>query len=230
MYFLSFPAEIRFEIYAELLVQDVPIKFEWRRVSISEFGLIREYVRGRKTLEPAILRTNRQVNREAVTFLYSNNRFVFPSIDALDEYSWTEFPHVSRFLRQIGANGGLLRHICLKLPYGDEFSYWAESILHKGQGQDFQLIRQTCTDLRTIKISADELNKSYFDCDLDRAEKMLRALDDGGFGTMHSLERIVVVIGTCHLSEDALAYCERLKQRMPSCKWSVELKQARYRW
>ena len=239
MYFLNFPAEIRFEVYAELLVQVIPIQFNRGCVPFGAIQLLRmRYFNGKKiqTLEPAILRTNRQVNREAVTFLYSNNRFVFPSISSFDDTipsissfdDIDEVPFIAPFLRQIGANGGLLRHICIEFPSRDEFPYSEEWILHNGYGQNLQLIRQSCTDLRTIEIWTSVLNKFNFEHRiLDRAEKMLRTLDDGGPGDMHSLERIIVVNEMYHLNGGALFYCERLKLRMPGCKWSFELRQAR---
>ncbi|KAM5348919.1 hypothetical protein ACJ41O_008742 [Fusarium nematophilum] len=52
---------------------------------------------------------------------------------------------------------------------------------------------------------------------------MLRALDDGGFKAMPSLEKIVVVYGEYDIDEEVMALCECLMQRMPSCKWSIEL-------
>ena len=85
MYFLSLPAEIRFEIYDQLLVQDLPIEWDWSRRSTSNL-LPRIFNENKtQTPHPAILRTNRQINREAVTFLYSKNRFVFASIPAFDD-------------------------------------------------------------------------------------------------------------------------------------------------
>lgn len=75
MFLLNFPIEIRLGIYSELLVQDSHVEFG------ADFGPCDPYLIRfeRRGLNPAILRVNSTVNREAISFLYSVNHFRFPN-------------------------------------------------------------------------------------------------------------------------------------------------------
>lgn len=71
--FLDLPSEIRFRIYQECLISHDPILlFEW----IKSHALCRNY-----ELSPALLRTNKTIEEEASTVLYSQNVFCLVSCD-----------------------------------------------------------------------------------------------------------------------------------------------------
>lgn len=223
MCFLSFPTEIRLGIYPELLVQDSLIEFG------AAYGrenppLIRL---GRRDLYPAILGVNKTVNKEATPLLYSNNHFRFAdastSSDLTSDSKWYNYsaPYIAPFLRQIGLNTYLLRHITVDFP--TSFTSWNKPVLHKGYSQILQLIRETCTDLRTVEMSCSPPDGILSLSDINRAAEMLRELDNGGFGAISSLERIVVVLGEYEIDEQDMADCESLVQMMPSSKWCIKL-------
>ncbi|KAL7621085.1 hypothetical protein AAE478_008397 [Parahypoxylon ruwenzoriense] len=225
MHFLNFPVEIRLGIYSELLVRDDPVEFG------ADHGprnprLIRV---GKQGLNPALLRVNKMVNREAIPFLYSNNRFRFPDAytsfnAATDSISYSsDVPYIAPFLQQIGANAGLLRHICINFLTSFAPANWRKPVLREEHVQVLQLIRETCPGLRTVEISCEPPDSIFSLCDVDLAAEMLRALDDGGFKAMLSLEKIVVVCGEYDINEEVMALRESLMQRMPSFKWSIEL-------
>src|SRR5712664_1713718 len=73
MNFLNLPAEIRLQIYEELLVLSEPIGFP-----SSPPLFLRESAFG---LCPALLRASKSVYREASPLLYSRNRFDFSDSD-----------------------------------------------------------------------------------------------------------------------------------------------------
>ncbi|KAH6871631.1 hypothetical protein B0T10DRAFT_553329 [Thelonectria olida] len=225
MHLLEFPIEIRLRIYSELLVQDDPVEFGADHGPCNP-RLVRV---GRSGLNPALLRVNRAVNREATPFLYSNNRFRFPDAytslnTGTDRISYNpDVPYISPFLQQIAANAGLLRHICINFPTSFAPSNRWEPVLCEEHVQVLQLIRETCPGLRTVEISCKPPDSIFSLCDVDLAADMLRALDDGGFKAMPSLEKIVVVRGEYDIDEEVMALRECLMRRMPSCKWSIEL-------
>src|ERR1700735_5560061 len=82
MDFFNLPAEIRLQIYEELLVLSEPIIFN----SYRPFRMQQRY-----GLCPALLRTSKGVHREASPMLYSSNRFEFtepiPSQKLYNEYA-----------------------------------------------------------------------------------------------------------------------------------------------
>jgi hypothetical protein len=73
MNFFNFPAEIRLQIYEELLVSSEPIKFktteDWE-LSLPPLVLFKRY-----GLCPAALWANKKVHSEAIELLYTRNRF-----------------------------------------------------------------------------------------------------------------------------------------------------------
>ncbi|KAJ8131808.1 hypothetical protein O1611_g1813 [Lasiodiplodia mahajangana] len=224
MCLLRFPTEIRLRIYSELLIQDDPIRFG------ADFGPCNPSLicRTRKSLCPSLLRVNKTINREAIPLLYSSNRFRFPdaytsSTSAMDHESIV--PYIAPFLRRIGENTHLLRHICIN--FLSSFSPWKPPVLHESYSQVLQLIRETCIDLRTIEMTCgpDDAVLSVDDIDdIDFSAAMLKAVDDGGLKDMSSLERVVVVLQQYGIDEEDIAGRERLMQRMPSPKWCIELK------
>jgi hypothetical protein len=112
--FFGFPYEIRLNIYSELLVHPEPIVF------VADYGpssppLFRSK---RDGLCPALLRVNKKVHSEASPLLYSNNRFRFPDI-----LTSTDSAYIAPFLRQIGSQASLIRHICISFPTFDDFPH-----------------------------------------------------------------------------------------------------------
>ncbi|KAM5369069.1 hypothetical protein ACJZ2D_009164 [Fusarium nematophilum] len=218
MQFLSFPIEVRLGIYSELLVQQSPIEFRADRGPCSP-RLTRT---GKQGLNPGLLRVNKTVNREATPHLYSNNRFRFPDAHvSIDRY--LEGPYIAPFLRQIGTNAGLLRHICINFPTSFAPPHSGKPVLYREHIQLFQLIQETCTGLKIVEISCMPPDRIFSVDDVDLAAEMLETLDNSGFHAMPSLETIVVVLGEYTIDEEVLACRDALMQRMPSCKWFVEL-------
>lgn len=222
MSLLSIPIEIRLRVYSELLVQDSPVEFRAgygpnnpRLIRIERQGLC-----------PAILRVNKTINREAIPLVYSNNRFRFPDAytsfepdTGLISYN-SGVPYIAPFLQQIGSNAGFLRHVCIDFP--TSFASWEPPVLHEEHIQVFQLIRDTCTDLKIVEIFCMPPDGIFSLWDVDLAAEMLKTLDDGGLKDMPSLEKILVVRGEYDIDEEALASRESLMQKMPSIKWVVE--------
>lgn len=223
MHFLDFPQEIRLIIYSKLLIQDSPVEFTgW------SFYVPRLIRVGGQGLNPSLLRVSKTVNREAVPFLYSNNRFKFPRTYVLSStaaeptwFTW-DVPHIAPFLQQIGANADLLRHICIPFPKAYNFRDSGGVVPGDEYFQVLQLIRETCSGLRTVEISCEPEESMFTLQNADRAVKVLGALDSGGFQAMPSLERITVVCGKYDIDEQIVELRESLMRRMPSRKWSIE--------
>ncbi|KAL7927172.1 hypothetical protein ACQKWADRAFT_279718 [Trichoderma austrokoningii] len=223
MSLLSIPIEIRLRVYSELLVQDSPVEFG------ADHGpnnprLVR---RGGQGFCPAILRVNKTINREAIPLVYSNNQFRFP--DAYISFesdtgltsSSTDVPYIAPFLRQIGSNVGFLRHVCINFP--TSLASWEPPVLHEEHIQVFQLIRDTCTDLKIVEMFCMPPDSLFSLEDVDYAADILETLNDSGLKDMPSLEKISVVRGEYDIDEEALASRESLMQKMPSIKWVIEL-------
>nr|XP_036579702.1 uncharacterized protein CTRU02_10178 [Colletotrichum truncatum]KAF6787382.1 hypothetical protein CTRU02_10178 [Colletotrichum truncatum] len=139
MDFFDFPLEIRLKIYSEILVQDESVDFETDHGPCN-LRLVRLQQAG---FSPAVLRVNKKINAEAIPLLYSKNRFRFPDAYISESYD-QDVPYVAPFLRQIGSNANLLRHICInfRVPL---VSCWTPT-LHKDIIQTFELIREKCTN------------------------------------------------------------------------------------
>ena len=211
MHLLDLPLDIRLRIYSELLVQDSPVEFS-------------EVPHGKQCFSPALLRVNKSVNREAIPLLYSNNCFRFShEYISYNPYK-SDVADLAPFLRQIGANASLLRHICINFPNFFRPQKSRSVVLSKGHVQVLQLIRETCRGLRTVEILCHVSNSILSLCDVDLAAEMLLALHHGGFKAMPWLKKIVVVCEEFDIDQEDMAFRESLMQRMPSCIWSMELK------
>ncbi|VUC31621.1 unnamed protein product [Clonostachys rosea] len=221
MQFLSIPSEIRLQIFSQLLVQESPIDFD-----ASHGPCNPRLFRQTQALPPALLRVSKKMHQEAIELIYSNNCFRFPNAYTSSDLDSnclsldTAVPYVAPFLKQIGPNADLLRHICIEFPTSHTF--WHKPILPKEYIEVLQLIKDSCTNLRTIEIACKpplELPIS----DVDYSARVLKALDDGGLKQMHSLENIVVIHGDYDIDEETVASCEALRKKLPSMKWSIEL-------
>jgi len=150
MHFFGFPAEIRVKIYRELLVLEEPIVFVAERCGdahLSPLLLSRRY-----ELCPNLLRVNKKVHSEAITLLYSENRFQFPNIIT----SFAAYAHFAPFRNQIGSQASLLRHICISIPGLDYLQLpYIEDRLRKRDIKNLDLIRDACTGLTTLEMSLD---------------------------------------------------------------------------
>lgn len=147
MGFLDLPVEIRLRIYTYILILAEPIIF------VADYGpssppLFRYR---RDGLCPALLRVNRKIYHEAVPLLYSQNRFQFPDVLTLTPPA-TDFAYFSPFLRQVGSQANLIKHIRMNFP--DINCYRARfKSLHEAHVNGLELIRDTCTHLRTLELS-----------------------------------------------------------------------------
>ncbi|KAI8948200.1 hypothetical protein F4801DRAFT_469400 [Xylaria longipes] len=150
MNFFSLPAEIRLQVYSELLVLPEPIVFEADSGPPSP-PLFRS---NRDGLCPALLRVNKQVYSEASSLLYSNNRFRFPDI-FVSISSATNSAHIAPFLRQIGSQASLIRYICITIPAFLVFydSQQDRVMFHEPHIKNLELIRDTCTSITTLELS-----------------------------------------------------------------------------
>lgn len=134
-----------------------------------------------------------------------------------------------RCFEQIGANARYLRHIEFIFPnefYDDLLQPPAhtELVLERDYAHAIQLLRETCSDLRSFTIALwPERDNDLLVRDVDRTAAMLRVLDEAGLNAIQSLEEIVLA----HYAEDSfeavLARRESLLQRMPSRKWDFRL-------
>ncbi|KAH7327093.1 hypothetical protein BKA65DRAFT_371234, partial [Rhexocercosporidium sp. MPI-PUGE-AT-0058] len=209
--FFDLAIEIRLKIYSELLVRSEPIVF------VANYGppsppLFRTK---REGLCPALLRVNKKVHGEASPLLYSNNRFRFPDI-FVSTPSATDSPHVAPFLRQIGSQASLIRHICITFPTFDGFRH-DRVMLHEAHVKNLELIRDTCTSITTLELLLPPDSADYTFGDSPSAVKALGLLD-ARFKAILSLKEIIVNFQV-YAAED-LSDC-RIKMR--DWGWTVEV-------
>lgn len=220
MSFFNLAAEIRLQIYSELLSQDDPITLMTNHHHPNDSRSIRVLC---SRIHPALLRVCKLINQEATPILYSNNCFKF-----LDELAYCQQgpSNVSYFFQQIGANAGLLRQLRLAdpiLPLATSGSL----VLSQTDREIVQLIQKYCTGLSELEIISDPPDHSIpiYDDDIDATANMLKALDEAGIRAMTSLDRVVIMHGWYNIDEDTRATRDRLMQKMPSKKWVVQLVQ-----
>jgi hypothetical protein len=108
--FFGFPTEIRFKIYAELLV------------FIADSGLSSPslFRSKRDGLCPALLRVDKRAHSEASPLFYSNNRSRFPGVFTSTP-SAADSAHIAPFLSQIGSEASLIRPIYIAFPTFDDY-------------------------------------------------------------------------------------------------------------
>ncbi|KAL8778787.1 MAG: hypothetical protein Q9194_001785 [Teloschistes cf. exilis] len=128
------------------------------------------------------------LHREASPILYSNNRFQFPEI--YPKVWGRQSAYISPFLKQIGSNATLIRHICIPSPV----IYVASS--DRGTFRPLQLrnlgrIRKTCTLIQTLEFlgEADD-----WELILEGCTKAVKVFDSINkiFRTIPSLEKIII--------------------------------------
>jgi hypothetical protein len=151
----AFPPEIRLRIYSELLVHRGPINFLARFWGDLSSRLCPEGI----DLCPTLLYVNKQVYREAISLLYSDNCFRFSDLDAASTQYYTT---IAAFVQQIGVQAGRLRHVCIPFPPTPlEEDY---SGLQKERFADLDLLRDACPGITTLELSLPS----------DRADIVLR--------------------------------------------------------
>lgn len=207
--FLSLPGEIRNHIYRHALVYD---------------GVID--IRHRKTLQgsitAALLRANREIHREALPFLYTENRF---ALLALNRASAAEVNH---FLDGIGLkNASYMRHIQICHPIfrnlGDDAKLDENCVrlLSRLQGE--------CPNLRTLSMSAEStdfvvrlqlaplvpVNPNYITGSLASFDERLKAID--------CLEEIIVQV---YRDTPLLTFLRSMEQR----GWRIDVLDADSRY
>ncbi|KAK3370795.1 hypothetical protein B0T24DRAFT_679946 [Lasiosphaeria ovina] len=207
------PTEIRFNIYPELLVHDGTIKFVVDLVRVK-----------REVLSPAILCANKAINQEAAPFLYADNCFKFPCGFIPMSVRSNGFPvfldlYIAPFLRRIGANAALVRHIEINFP--NRLTY--HNLSYDQNAEVLQLVQQTCPSLKTVKIWCTPYT-GISGPDDDAVPEKLKELDDKPFKAFVSLEKVVVVFRLFRVvhARDR-ANLDDLMLKMPSSKWSTEL-------
>ena len=212
MGFTDIATEIRLKIYSELLVLSEPIKF------VADFGppsppLFRSR---RDQLYPAILRASRMVYDEAIPLLYRSNRFQFPEVYASTRPTRTH-AHIAPFLIQIGSQAKLIHHICLPFPAFD-YPVPERARLDEVHIENLELIRKTCTNIKTLELLVPLEHCNYALGDWAVASEALDLLNTRIKG-IHSLKEIV-----CNFEE----YPEHepsddLKRKMGDIGWAVRI-------
>lgn len=204
--------EIRLKIYSELLVLSEPIIFVAAHGPWST-PLFRS---NRDGLCPALLRINKRIHSEAITLLYSNNRFQFPEIFASTP-SATDSAHIAPFLHQIGSQASHIRHICIPFPTFD-YPQPDSARLHEAHIKNLDLVRDTCTSMRTLEllVSPDFLNYA-----LDDSPIAAEALDllSTHFMNIPSLKEIVINFEVYPEQDPS----DDLTKKMHNYGWSVKI-------
>ena len=216
---LLLPAEVRLKIYDEILVKDFPIaviaNHEAESSDESEAltppHLLPLVWVSAKGLSPALFRVNKQINREATSILYSNNEFRFADVYILQHKC--SVPHVAPFIRQIGLNAGLLRHMCFNFPD------WTVNHLNQGFIELIHLIKVACTGLRELEMLCSTI---LWVRALSWAEKLLREMDDCGLGDMPSLKKVIVIHGYVKHPEEVHNGSRELIKKMGSSPWHLK--------
>jgi hypothetical protein len=209
--FFDFAIEIRLKIYSELLVHSEPIVF------VADYGpLSPPLFRSKKEgLCPALLRVNKKAHSEASSLLYSNNRFRFPDI-FVSTLSATNSPHVAPFLRQIGPQASLIRHICITFLTFDDFRH-DRAILYEAHIKNLELIRDTFTSITTLELLLPLDSANYAFGDSPIATEALNLLD-ARFKAIPSLKEIIVDF-QMYAAEDLSDYWIKMHDR----GWTVEV-------
>jgi hypothetical protein len=143
MNFFDFPAEIRLQIYEELLVFPKTILFTTNRNS-AESAWLPLVLRNRYGLCPALLRVNKTVHHEASPLLYSGNYFGFTDLVPSRRLS-TNSAALASFLSRTRQNASFLRHICIDFSIYQDLAPQIDCI------KMLELIRDNCTGIAILE-------------------------------------------------------------------------------
>ncbi|KAK0124552.1 hypothetical protein ONS95_009500 [Cadophora gregata] len=193
--FLDLPSEIRNSVYELCLLQQSPI---------NPFD---EYYPG-SGLTPGVLRVNRQIYREASSFMYAQNIF---------DLSWVSHKEVASFLERIGrTNAGCIQHIYIDFP--DFGNLEAGNITLEDASSDVCAnIQSNCANLRTLTMPPDSTTTVLLKLEaLDHPKVAIEALEliNGRLRAISSLEDIVAQV----YDDGPSGY---LKKAMESHGWTV---------
>ncbi|KAK5656918.1 hypothetical protein OQA88_3440 [Cercophora sp. LCS_1] len=160
---LTIPPEIRNMIYAECLTWSEPMVMQaedgpetWYGITNPPLKWDTEHARWLRMMDmpsrlcPKILRLNKQIRDEALPFLYSHNRFVFPSLYCAslrgDNRSMQGSTHLSPWFHQMGGNAKLIRHVSMRFP---GLGHLLEEI-HPHHITALSILETSCPGLETI--------------------------------------------------------------------------------
>lgn len=146
MDFFAFPTEIRLKIYSSLLVH-----YDAINISATVRGeLASSLCPARIDLWPALLRVSKQVYGEAIGLLYSHNCFRFSDPGPTSAQDHTA---VAAFLRKIGAQARLLRHVCIGFhpaPLAED--HGLDPTIGEVSLNNLDLLRDACPSLTTLEL------------------------------------------------------------------------------
>ena len=221
MNFFNFPAEIRLQIYEELLVSSEPIKFK----TTMELSLPPIILHKRCGLCPAALRANKTVHCEAKELLYTRNRFEFIDLIPTERLRPTDSTAVEYFLNQIGRpNASLLRHICIEFPeITDDHDH-----LHEDDIRTLELVRENCTGLAILETPLYDifpLEVYHEDTGRWRVADAALELIDSSFREISSLQEIIVHLHTSKDLDDGnnKGFNDELLQKMRGYGWTARI-------
>ena len=142
--FFNLPREVRNEIYSEVLVVEHPVfLFQDGSPRVETFAPDKPH----RWL--SLLFVNRQMHREASAVLYGLNDYYL--VDATQQ----QVDLLGSFVQSIGSmNSGSLSHLCINFPGAEIVDDQSGKVkLQDGSMQVFRLLRERCTNLRTIELS-----------------------------------------------------------------------------
>jgi len=220
MNFLDLPAEIRLQIYEELLVRSEPIIFRMSGFPPSPPLYL---YKGAYGLCPALLRASKSVYREASPLLYSRNRFDFSDSDLI--YTMLKLSTnckslaLTSFFSQIGdKNTSFIRHLYIDFPTFRDHRP-ETTALEDNNIKTLELIRDKCTNIAILEMSLYDIWPfEYFKANgsLIVAEAALELLDTR-FKAISSLKEVIV-----HIYRDPIAG-NNLQKKMRDCGWTVNV-------
>ena len=151
--------------------------------------------------------------REASPLL-SNNRFRFPQVFT-DTSFLTDSAHIAPFLYQIGSQASLIHHICITFPSFDH-SQPGKIRFYKEHVKNLELVRDTCTSIRTLELFVLPNHGSYA---LSNSEIAAEAMDllDIRFKAISSLREITINFEICPEQDPE----DDLPKKMDDCGWAV---------
>ena len=216
--FFDFPAEIRLQIYEELLVLPETIKFQ----TTKELSLPPLILQKRCGLCPAALRANKTVHREANELLYTRNRFEFIDLIPTERLMYPNCTAVEYFLNQIGRpNASLLRHICIKFPAIIDYRPGTARLCGDSI-RTLELVQENCTGLTILEtpLYGIFLLEFYF-TDTGRVKRRIAdaalELVDSSFREISSLQEIIIHVYTSDKPSDELL------QKMRGYGWTTRI-------
>ena len=151
MDFFNLPAEIRLQIYEELLVLSEPIIFPPYRpfFPYQRYGLC-----------PSLLRTNKGVHREASPMLYSRNCFEFsePTPSRAQRLHANYASAFTSFLSRTGdQNASFIRHLHIGFPAFEKPGLIGPALrLKEDSIKALELIRDKCTSIARLDTSLQD--------------------------------------------------------------------------